>query len=417
CADERAALGGEASRFESYLLECENEALVLESVGQHFLQDAWSSGHMWQRWGSADLADFEGGTAEERRSRAVLVALVSGFVHGSRGVLQVLPGWAGLDVNDALCAPNENVAFLLGGTAHRAIGDDFLGLLPANGGGAEYQAQSDRLYSCAASGLIEVYTAAGANHGALQPIDRGLSIVDPTSSECFGQRVTNRGIVAGAGIQVRIAGAQIDLPVDSRFASTLVPNLARAAGNATVTPALRNQFRLELVRAMSLARITAKDAPEGTQLAEGSLGPLLGARPNGQYVPRTPLAPYVDPDLPWPGTRDAATPAATERAAALARLFHRGHAVDWCRATDDAGLTTLRSRARDTTLDATTHAAACEVCAELVQRHMRVGAPGAYDTRAEPLCHYLAPTPTYEYQPGPAGADVHMLANAWCGCP
>ncbi len=418
CAAERTALGAAATRFEGYLRDCEIEALAIESVGQHFLQDAWSSGHMWQRWGSPDLADFPGPTLEERRSRAVLVALVSGFVHGSRGVLQVLPEWAGLDVNDALCAPNDGVAFVRNGTATRAIGDDFLALLPANGGrGTEYNAQSERLYSCAAAGLIAVYTAAGQNHGALAPLDPTLSVVDPTGSECFGQRVTNRAIVAGAAIQLRVAGAQVELPVDSRLASMIVPNLARAAGNATVTPALRNQFRLELVRAMSIARITAKDAPDGVQLAEGSLGPLLGAQPNGRFVSRTPLAPYIDPDLPWPGTADLATPSASERALALARLFHRGHAADWCNATDASRLAALRAHAGDTSLDTSGRAAACEACAEVVQRHLRVGSALAYDTSAEPLCHYLATTPAYVFQPASSGADTATLARAWCACP
>lgn len=38
-------------RFRPYVLACEKQALALEAVGQHFLQDAWSMGHMWERWG------------------------------------------------------------------------------------------------------------------------------------------------------------------------------------------------------------------------------------------------------------------------------------------------------------------------------------------------------------------------------
>jgi hypothetical protein len=417
CAAMSAELGSAATRFAPYLQECESEAIALEAIGQHYLQDAWSSGHMWQRWGSPDLADFPGATVEERRSRAVLVALVAGFVHGSRGVLQVLPAWTSFDVNDALCAPNDAVEFVRAGSRSHAIGDDFLQLLPRNGGtDATYEVQSNQLYSCATSGLLEVYRAAGQQHGVLGPRESSLATVDPTSAACFGQRVTNRAFVTGAAIQLRIAGAQIDLPVDSRVASMLVPNLARAAGEATITPALRNRFRMDLVRAMSLARVIAKDAPEGTEIAEGALGDLLGAHPNGAYASRPTLAPYIDPALPWPGTNDA-TPSAAERAQAIAGVFHRGHVGVWCRATTDAQLTAMRSRASDTTLDATTHAAACDACGEIAQRHLRVGASAsAYDTSDEPVCHYLAPTAPVVYQPASAGSDRAALARAWCGC-
>jgi hypothetical protein len=46
------------SRYESYLLACEEEAMMLEAVGHHFLQDAWSMGHMWERWGGPEVSDW-----------------------------------------------------------------------------------------------------------------------------------------------------------------------------------------------------------------------------------------------------------------------------------------------------------------------------------------------------------------------
>ncbi len=67
----------------------------------------------------------------------------------------------------------------------------------------------------------------------------------------------------------------------------------------------------------------------------------------------------------------------------------------------------------DGSLDADGRAAACEACAEIAVRHLRVGAGAtSYDTSREPLCHYLATNPAYVYQPD-AGGD---LARAWCGC-
>src|SRR5205823_11016018 len=41
--------------------DCEHEALALQAVATHFQADSWSSGHMWQRWGSPLFAsDLDG---------------------------------------------------------------------------------------------------------------------------------------------------------------------------------------------------------------------------------------------------------------------------------------------------------------------------------------------------------------------
>ena len=114
CGVMADALGASEPRFHDWVLDCENEALAIEAVAQHYLEDTWSSGHMWQRWGSAELADFPGTTDGDRRANAVLVALAAGMIHGSRGVLQRLPAWTTFDVNDALCAPHPDVQFLAG---------------------------------------------------------------------------------------------------------------------------------------------------------------------------------------------------------------------------------------------------------------------------------------------------------------
>jgi len=74
CRTLETRLASAAGRFDEYQRECELEALTLEAVGQHYLQDAWSMGHMWERWGSSTLTDFPGATVEEKRDRAVLRA-------------------------------------------------------------------------------------------------------------------------------------------------------------------------------------------------------------------------------------------------------------------------------------------------------------------------------------------------------
>ncbi|HSP77052.1 MAG TPA: hypothetical protein VLQ93_00885, partial [Myxococcaceae bacterium] len=414
CRVMRDALGGAGGRFGDYLRACESEALALEAVGHHYLQDAWSMGHMWQRWGSPELTDFPS-EGEAQRDRAVLVALASGLLHGARGVLQRLPAWTTYDVNDALCAPHPAVEFATpSGERYPAIGDDYLQELPPLSSQGAYAPQAERLLSCAVSGMREVYQAAGENHGPLGPPAEGLRTLEPTGPECFGQRATNRAMLEAAAVQFRIVGQQVTLGLDSRLVGWMVPTVARETGEVPVPEGLKNEFRLGLQRIVSLTRLMAKQNPGGTELADGRLGSLLGARPNGEYASGGALASYVDPVLPWPGTLDPA-PSARERAAALARVFHRGHAGDWCRAMAVDGLEALRARASDAALEPATRAAACEVCAELTVRHLRVGTDVAsYDASAEPLCHYLSGGP-YVYQPGPGTPEA--LARSWCGCP
>lgn len=394
CKTMATALTGAGGRFDDYVKACEVEALSLEAVGQHFLQDAWSMGHMWQRWGSSRLEDFPGDTVTDKRDHAVLVALASGFIHGARGVLQALPGWTTLDVDDAMCAPWEDVRFRSGGgDPTPAVGDDYLEVLPGT--------QAQRLYDCATSGVLAVYQATGMVHGAATP-EAGLTSVDPTGDGCFAQRATNAAMVRGMAIQLKAAGVQATVPIDAKFSSWLIPQVARASGKVPVANPLKNAFRLSLARVTTMARITAKDDPLGTTLADGALGDLVGVHPNGQYAF---AADYVDPKLPW-------TPGADAHATYLARAFHRAHATEWCSAVD---VNALKTHANDATLDAPTKAAACQACAELVVRQLRVGTSASWDTSQEPICTYLqVDAPAYVYVPGPGLAP--QLAQTWC-CP
>ena len=53
CQEASEAMSPENRAFHRESLRaCERMALTYEAFGQHFLQDAWSMGHMWERWGS-----------------------------------------------------------------------------------------------------------------------------------------------------------------------------------------------------------------------------------------------------------------------------------------------------------------------------------------------------------------------------
>jgi hypothetical protein len=112
CREMRELFNGD---FEEFIQQCDQQAFTFESIGHHYLQDAWSMGHMWSRWGGPNPHDFGGA---DWRERALLVALSAGLIHGSKGVLQELvdsfeflkkvedPGIiTHPDIRDAMCAP------------------------------------------------------------------------------------------------------------------------------------------------------------------------------------------------------------------------------------------------------------------------------------------------------------------------
>lgn len=400
CAAMGTRLAGQP-RFQKYARECELEALVLEAIGQHFLQDSWSMGHMWARWGSATLEDFPGATIEEKRDRAVLTALVSGLFHGARSVLQSLPSWTSYDVNDAMCAPWDDVKFkTLAGSQSNGVGDNYL---PNFRDQPTYTAQRSTFFQCSVSGLLEVYLASGQQHGAAVP-EPGFMSIDPTSDTCFGQRATNAAIAAGAAVNLKIAGLQTTIPIDARFVSFMLPKVARAQGKVAVPPKVRNEFRFELQRAVTVARLKAKDEPDGTQLASGEWGSFMGVQQNQAYDA---VASYLDAPWPWaPGN---------ERTQYLQRTFHQAHAAELCAQVDVAALDALRVRAHDSAAPIEEQVAACTACSELAVRHLRVGmSASSYDTANEPLCAALVTSPAFLYAQFSGVTDPTTTASRWC---
>jgi hypothetical protein len=420
--DRIVARGGELGTFQSFLDACGQEAFVLEGIGHHFLQDAWSTGHMWERWGSPDLIDFTD------LPQALLIAMTSGLIHGARAVLQDAIGFAGFDVNDPLCAPGSLIRFVPGPitTSVAGLGDLYLDQLLA-ASGAAFPAQFFQLFSCAATSLRQVDRALGDEPGPLDPAL--IEVDDPTGSACFAQRVTNAAMSAGIGLDMTTpAGTSVRIELDSLAATQLVP-LASAAIGAdaqNLNPILVAEYLFDLSGIVSHARLRAAAQPEATDLASGNLPTLLGMDRNSIYV-QQPLAPYVDPPLPWPVSNTAANDAAT-RALAIARTFHAAHATDWCNrfragAPDGADLDALRSHVH--VLQAAGIAgddleAACDACQTFVARSLRVGSDESdYDHQREPLCFHVADDPTavqYAYQTGGPGDPTSALAAAYCGC-
>jgi hypothetical protein len=218
-----------ATEHDAEVADCEREALSLQAVASHFMEDAWSTGHMWERWGSPLLAP----TMPER-DRALLVALFSGLQHGWRSVVRSKVPW-GLGTNleqqhDRMCMPGSwkgDGQQITWGVDALGVNDRYPGggdmyLLsctvlpgaPALTTSPELTKQYDRMMSCLELGFFEVYS-----HGPQTSGTFSVSLPDPSvhSSEddCFEQRVTNKSMWLGYGITSLIGGT--DPGVITRF--------------------------------------------------------------------------------------------------------------------------------------------------------------------------------------------------------
>jgi hypothetical protein len=208
--------------------ECEREAMVYEMFAQHFLQDNWSTGHMWARWGSPDLssmptslspaawpmlAEATGMTPSvwaltfpnenllaRRQLTAGILSMMAGTIHGTKAVSQGQVGQAGNDIglaDDPLCGPNyPNFLNLFSGAdsltswslqgASLALPTGPDGIAPGAGdyywnppgslgkvsiladdASKDYQFQRDHLLACAANSIRQVYLAGPGAHGKL----------------------------------------------------------------------------------------------------------------------------------------------------------------------------------------------------------------------------------------------------------
>ena len=142
-----------AGREEPRLLQaCDREAMLLEAIAQHYLQDAWSMGHMWQRWGSPELADFAGALSVNPSLGDVnaigdAVGRASGIIHGAKAITRFA---------DAMCAPDSGIEFVFNGTAYPGAGDLYLEQVEADD---LFVDQYDFLFGCSATAMREVYLA------------------------------------------------------------------------------------------------------------------------------------------------------------------------------------------------------------------------------------------------------------------
>ncbi len=460
------------ARFASFFRACEVEALTYEAVAQHYLQDGWSAGHMWERWGTTTLDNFPDVMSAptemsdaamvwdnlDPRFRKLLVAemvaVSAGTIHGSDpSFFEELGG----TLHDSLCYPTEEVRAVSGASVFNVVGDlhlhDVTGAPPSHSDisftpvffdTALLGTQSQKLLGCAAGALGEVYAGLAdmATFGA--PV-LGAQVGNAPAFNavaCEAPRVTNEAMYAGiegtdifpsAGEALAVLISDIPDSVES-VARNDYGRLRHAAWIASKLPEKAQTTeiaRLHIPQGFSYDEEFCDDlgmCQTITYHAEAGLYPMLSVEPNRCYAPgggagctvtapaaADALAPFVDPALPVM----LAPPDPNDHGGALALAFHASRAPQLCNAVTAGALAALPAVV-DNAETGIERAAACDACAEWIAPFLRIGNDqNDYDMSAQPLCYHAAADPAsvpYVYEPGIGTSDTTALARRRCGC-
>ncbi len=207
------------------------------------------------------------------------------------------------------------------------------------------------LLGCTINGMREVYEQTNQHHGLLVDADAIQADLsrDPLGDACWDQRATNEAMATG--FQLHVGTLPVTRPPMSdvlfvRVISGLVPFAPLTddfPGLSLLGISQLDPYHYDVGRAFVSANFYGLLQPDGTEIASGGMGDLLGAHPNGAYerggtsdaggLP----ADYVDPLPPW-GLADEPD----GRAAALHLGFSLAHAADRCTDLDAADLKALR---------------------------------------------------------------------------
>lgn len=332
-----------------YVREAELEALAFEAVAQHYLQDRWSMGHMWERWGGADYGSISDPV------ESAMVGLAAGLLHGSESVTGLADPMCSPTVESGLFGTGATAVpsrFVLGGAELPGMGDhrvkdSFDGFFGVEFGNSDLpvdvKAQRDAMLSCSRAGWAEVIQGFGATQGGFGEL--GLAAPaqgDVRASSCWEAWATNGSIKTGwvsdplvttANTLSRITG------VASGGGQGLIDSISAALGLRTSWVELTWRIRTR----------TLLDGEGATTLSRGAIGQIATTQPGNAYAfgpggaPRVPD--YTEPasldSLPWIDTTERGRDRRT-----LYAFFNRAHTDHWCedmaatlaelRGTDDA---------------------------------------------------------------------------------
>lgn len=440
------------------LAECERHALSLAAIGQHHLQDAFSTGHMWERWGTPRVP------SADSLPDAKAVAMLSGVIHGWRTLVEpvlvdqgAVTGGVVLGTvsQDPLSAPVDELSgqYRFDGALYNGVGDDYvlpciqlyqdptlssLYLTQSAGNVAEFDEQFRAQQRCVATALLEVYRAGPMLAG--EPTTPAyLAGVAPDlhhSDACFSRRASNAAMYRALGF-----GSFAVAPSHLALLELTVTRVTGVVGQVVLNVPSVRRWRNALVSLNAAFYLNQLQNPGGGESADLALGPELatvfGFGKNSDYLAEAvpdqadaaPLSRWsVEASGACAEDADCAAPLVCNRAAARCespeaatlRVFNRAHTVYWCDATTREDLDLLRDRCvRDEER--------CDVCVELARRHVRNACDEpswqdlAEDQRVDALCRAHDPTggAPLVYAGGlehcqSAYRDADEAALAWC---
>tara|TARA_R110002073_G_scaffold18767_33_gene69310 strand:- start:13894 stop:17391 length:3498 start_codon:yes stop_codon:yes gene_type:complete len=375
---ERARLMREAMTeaerevYDEELREAELLALAYEGYAQHFLQDRWAIGHMWERWAAPDPQQ-----QDESLPAYLAIGALAGIIHGSEALvsqysfLEVLlmradpmssplpgPGRAALPMHYRHVRANGE------GPPVPAVGDErFQDALVGQFSLNRYQAgasnqsmnvqtQMDSMFECAGAGWAETIRALGQGEDGYGVYGAQISDSAPDFSvletdDCWNMWATNESMMIGllgpdAGRSVALIAA-VDFVIPD-----LGPDVSASSEGVVVGS------RTEFVAYATRLWMYGRDNPNGTEIARGemtsyaqSLGSLFGVedslnpntlwgfREGGDYV----LPDYAEPVglITEGGGRQAVLPESDSRGRDIQTLygaFNGAQSDYWCENRD-----------------------------------------------------------------------------------
>lgn len=357
--------------------ELELLALGYEGYAQHFLQDRWAMGHMWERWSATDYRQLP----DKRPLANNAISAVAGLLHGSEavvgvsrpikfaldldvpnigvipipfdlgtaepaGILNTADPMSSPVIRDGRAAPME---WRHGGKSgpmsgpFPGVGDERLNdsqiLVGSNSGyfGAGYQGiekdypfavihQRDQMLKCSKSGWAEVIRALGQTDGGYGSWAAPLAGSAPSfnvveEDDCWNMWATNESMYIGL-VGDQLAGKAITVAALARlFVDVASLNSARAAGVRLPTDDLVD-IAWRLWRAKN-------DKPHGTQMATGGIGPLMGFQTGDKYNAPEYWEPsdFMEQDADSLADEDKRG----KDKQSLFGAFNRGFSRHWCR--------------------------------------------------------------------------------------
>jgi len=292
----------EQEAYSDELQEAELLALSYEGYAQHFLQDRWAMGHMWERWDAPDPQQEPGSLPAH-----LAIGALAGVIHGSEALINDYPFLEYLltradSMSSPLAGPG-NTSIPMHYRHHRdgvdgdlipGIGDErFQDALNSTFSLRRYdpsrrnqrlnvQTQMDGLMECAGAGWAEVirelgpgedggFGIYGANIDGSAP---DFAIVD--QDDCWNMWATNESMMIG--LLGENAGRSLALIAAADF---VVPDIGPDVGVGPEGVVVGS--RAEFVAFAGRLWLYGRDDPNGTQIARGemtsfaqSLGSVFG---------------------------------------------------------------------------------------------------------------------------------------------